>query len=146
MYYDLLGSVGYQLTAASRVNERNIERTLEEFGLTRISWIALVAVGDNSLSQPSRIADFLGIDRPVVSRALRSLETNGLINRSHTNSDGRRVFVQVTAAGTETLRSAAPKIRACNEALVQSLAPAEREILLQLMLKVNTGRPKLRSI
>ncbi len=146
MIYDLLGSVGYQLTTATRVNEREIDRVLAERGLTRMMWGVLVALGANSLSQPSRIADFMGVDRPTVSRALGQLEKAGFVERSSTSYDGRQITVAVTKAGMETLRAAAPEVRNCNERFLSSLTPEEQLSLAQILMKLNADRPSLKGI
>ena len=146
MIYDLTGSVGYLLTTLSRANERQIEDTLVKFGLTRMTWVALVAVGANSLSQPSRIADFLGVDRPTVSRALTSLEKSGLVKRLHTGADARRVSVQITRQGLEHLTQLAPLVRACNEALVAKMSEKDRTALTDLLTQLSATRPSISSL
>ncbi len=146
MIYDLLGSTGYQLTLASRVNEREIEQVLSEHGLSRIMWGVLVAVGSNSLSQPSRIADFMGVDRPTVSRALGSLEKAGFVERTAARSDGRQISAQITKAGMEHLRAAAPEIAAVNVRYLSALTPEEQAMLKDMLQKLTSGRPKLKGI
>lgn len=146
MIYDLQSSVGYQLTVASRTNERNIEAVLEEFGLSRVAWVTLVAVGSHSLSQPSRIAEFLGVDRPTVSRALTALEKHDLVERVHAGSDARRVVVQITRNGDHVLSKAVPMVRACNDALTKPLSDYERATLYRLLAQINASRPSLSRI
>jgi MarR family transcriptional regulator for hemolysin len=75
-------SLGYQLSLASRLQERRMDEGLRGIGLTRTTWCVLLAVGNEALTQPSEIAAFVGIDRTATSRALRQMEEAGLIDRS----------------------------------------------------------------
>ena len=44
--YRLQQSLGYQLSVASRLQERRLDDGLKELGLTRITWCVLLAVGN----------------------------------------------------------------------------------------------------
>ena len=137
MIYDLESSTGYQLTLAARSTERSLDGLLEEYALTRLTWVALVSVGSLSLSQPSRIADFMGLDRPKISRALGALEELGLIERSYSSSDARRVSVDVTRQGLDLLGELAPRVSARINHVLGALSDAERAELRRLLRKVN---------
>ena len=146
MYYGLQTSIGFQLTLAARVNERSVEAVLAEHGLTRILWTALVAIGLNSMSRPSNIAEFLGVDRPTVSRALTKLEELGLVERSSNPTDGRQISVHATKSGTDLIHTAAPKVQASVERFLSRLTTEERNELAQILGKLNSGRPSLRTL
>ena len=93
MKYRLNDSLGYRLSRVARIQERS----LRMLGLTRTTWCVLLAVGNEGLSQPSDIAEFIGIDRTATSRALRQMEAGGLIVRAAGDRDGRTRRVRLTA-------------------------------------------------
>ena len=79
MTYRLHNSLGYRLSRVARIQERRLDLGLRRIGLTRTTWCVLLAVGNEGLSQPSDIAEFIGIDRTATSRALRQMEADDLI-------------------------------------------------------------------
>ena len=146
MFYGLQSSIGFQLTLAARVNERSIEGVLAEHGLTRITWTVLVAIGMNSITRPSSIAEFLGVDRPTVSRALAALEKDGLVERSGNLSDARQISVQLTRVGNERMHEVAPQVQASVERFLSRLTPDERKDLSEILQKLNSERPTLKTL
>lgn len=147
MNHDLYKSVGFQISTLSRTLERKFDLLLAEYELTRITWVVLVAIGANSLSQPSRIADHLKIDRPAVSRAIAVLEELGLIVRQKSApGDARRVLVQATRAGHAELEILVPKTRALNEDFLSVLNDQEKLEFLRLLTALSAERPTLRHL
>ena len=72
---------GSEIAEKSQEQERRLDEGLRSLGLTRTTWCILLAVGNEDLSQPSEIAEFVGVDRTATSRALRAMEEGGLISR-----------------------------------------------------------------
>ncbi|MEM7723830.1 MAG: MarR family transcriptional regulator [Pseudomonadota bacterium] len=97
--------------------ERRVDEGLKRHGLTRIGWCILLAVEDEGKTNPSDIADFVGIDRTATSRALKHLEASGLIQRTMGREDRRMTHVALTETGRRHLRASVPL---CIEALAQS--------------------------
>ncbi len=137
--YRLHQSLGYQLSLTARVMERGFEESLREIGLSRISWCVLLAVGVEGLSKPSEIADFIGIDRTATSRALRSMEAEGMIARCCGKRDRRTKRVSLTARGCELLETAEPMARRNAARFAQKLTPEERALLTGLLKRLREG-------
>ncbi|OWU82894.1 transcriptional regulator [Oceanicola sp. 22II-s10i] len=137
--YRLHDSLGYRLSIASRQQERRLDDSLRGLGLTRITWCVLLAVGNEGLTQPSDIADFVGIDRTATSRALRQMEAAGLVARDTGDGDRRTRRVQLTAAGTTALTEGTPLARANGAALAARLSDAEHAQLKSLLDKLVQG-------
>ncbi len=136
--YDLHAALGYQLTLAARHVERRFERDLQGLGLTRISWCVALAVGGHGLDHPSDIAGFVGVDRSAVSRALRILQRDGLVERRRGTADGRTRSVRLTEAGLARLRQANALAEAARERSEARLDPGERSALLTILAKLQT--------
>lgn len=137
--YRLHASLGYQLSLAARLQERRLENSLKSLGLTRITWCILLAIGNENLHQPSDIAGFVGIDRTATSRALRRMETNGLIERGSGPRDGRTRAAGLTDHGRKLLARGTPLAQENNDVLVASLSAVERRTLADLLKRTHAG-------
>lgn len=141
--YRLHASLLYQLTLTSRLQERRLDEGLRALGLTRIAWCALLAVENEGLSQPSEIAEFIGIDRTAMSRTLRKMEAAGLVERRVARGpDKRRTAVALTAAGRAILWRATPVAEENAAHFLSKLSPEEAEALRRILADLRTGEPR----
>lgn len=134
--YRLHNSLGYHLSIAARLQERRLDDQLRALGLTRTTWCILLAVGNEMLTQPSDIADFVGIDRTATSRALRQMEEAGLLARSSGTADRRTRRVVLTDPGRAAIHAATPFARENADIMAARLAPGEEAVLKQLLAKL----------
>ncbi len=146
MTYRLHSSLGYHLSRAARVQERRLDEGLRPLGLTRTTWCILLAVGSEGLSQPSDIAEFVGIDRTATSRALRGMDAAGLIARRSGNGDGRTTEVSLTALGNKMLRRGTPAAEDNNAVMEARLSPGETEELKRLLTRLIRGEAALKTL
>lgn len=137
--YRLHQSLGYQMSLTSRLLERQFEDRLKPLGLTRITWCILLAVEIEALLNPSDIARFVGIDRTATSRALRQMETAGMIARGVGKEDGRTTLVALTDLGRELVTTTVPMARANAQHWQNKLSRAEADELCRLMAKLRMG-------
>jgi DNA-binding MarR family transcriptional regulator len=137
--YGLHDSIGFQATFAARLVERRVEEALRNFGLTRIGWCILLAVAEEGLKNPSDIAAFVGIDRTATSRALRALESEGLISRAIGREDRRMTEVSMTDAGYDRMIQAVPVCSENMEHFNAKLSVEERAELKRLLGKLCEG-------
>lgn len=142
--YALHDSLGYQLTLLSRIHERRFESALAPLGLTRVKWCVLLAIGQEGHQSPSDIAQFIGIDRTATSRALRALETDGLLERSGGagNGDGRRRRVTLTAKGATRLAAATEAARDSARHLADKLSWYQRDTLKDIISTLMEGEQR----
>jgi MarR family transcriptional regulator, transcriptional regulator for hemolysin len=145
MTYRLHASLGYHLTRAARVQERRLEDGLRGLGLTRTTWCILLGLGNEGLTQPSEIAQFVGIDRTATSRALRGMEADGLISRAAGDGDGRTTEVRLTDLGRARLALGTPMAEANNAVMHARLTPAEVEDLKRLLARLTEGEALLKT-
>jgi len=137
--YRLHDSIGYHATLAARLVERRVEEGLRTFGLTRIGWCILLAVAEEGLKNPSDIASFVGIDRTATSRALRALESEGLISRAIGQQDRRTTEVTMTDAGYDRMIEAVPICTENMRHFNAKLTEPERVELKRLLGKLCDG-------
>lgn len=134
--YRLHHSVAYLLSVTSRQQERRLEDNLKELGLTRITWCVLLAVGNEKLVHPSKIADFVGIDRTAMSRALRQMEAAGMVARTSGEDDRRMTAVQLTPKGVELLQQGTPSAVGNNAVIEECLTQTELAELRKILHKL----------
>ena len=137
--YRLHQSLGYQMSLTTRLQERRFEDQLKTLGLTRITWCILLAVEIEALLNPSDIAGFVGIDRTATSRALRQMETAGMIARGVGKEDGRTTLVALTDMGRDLQSRATPMARDNAQYWQGKLNSDEAQELRRLLSKMRHG-------
>lgn len=137
--YRLHHSLGYHLSLASRLQERRLDDALKTLEMTRTTWCVLLAVGNEGLTQPSDIATFVGIDRTATSRALRHMESSGLVARSSGEGDKRTRHVELTEKGCDTIAAATPFAQNNADIMAERLTKDEHEELIRLLTKLSQG-------
>lgn len=103
----------------------------------------------------SALAQHLGMNRPAMSQALKSLEERGWISRRRDLGDGRSVQLRLTEAGGRLLRSTVGRvsgtldrsIRALSDTELRAAAVGLSAVARQLRQTApqRRGRPKLNS-
>jgi DNA-binding MarR family transcriptional regulator len=137
--YDLHSGLGYQLAIAARTNNAGFDESLSALGLTRQTWCVLVAVGEQQITTPSAIADYIGIIRPAASRTLKQMDENGLLKRSAGDIDKRSTTVALTERGIDLLRKSMPVALKTREHIDAALSPTEQSQLSNLLAKLTAS-------
>lgn len=137
--YTLHDSLGYWLSVTARLQERRLDERLRDLGLTRITWCILVGLANEKLTQPSELAQFVGIDRTATSRALRQLEQAGLLSRSSGTGDRRTRQISLTENGRAAVRSAIPFARENSAIMAERLGPENVGALLDMLRRLAAG-------
>lgn len=137
--YRLHASLGYNLSLAARIQERRLDDPLKSLGLTRTTWCVLLAVGIEQMSQPSDIAKFIGIDRTATSRALRQMESAGLLTRKTGQGDRRTTRVTLTDLGQDLIARGTPFAAQNNAQMRAKLSDDEFKVLMALLSKLTAG-------
>ena len=117
----------------ARLLARRITQTLEQdlagtgLSLAQLGLMAqIAAAADDTLGS---LVNRTGLDPSTLSRNLRALETQGLVEIAMVESDLRRRAVWLTEAGARRLENAIPLWRASNEKLAQRIS---KELVFRL--------------
>lgn len=86
-----------------------------------------------------RLAETLGIDRNNMSLMVERLHAMGLIERRVSATDRRARALMPTRDGKDLWRRLIPKTRAANERILAPLSPAERDLFLDLLIRLIEG-------
>jgi DNA-binding MarR family transcriptional regulator len=111
-----------------------------ELGLTWADFMVLAIT--NALDAPSQeaIHDRVGVDRGSLSRLVRDLEDEGLIERHRGRTDGRRVLCLATQSGAAAAAEAAGAVDEASRTALRSLHAKERARLQVLMARAIGAR------
>lgn len=103
-------NLGYLLWQTTMLWQRQMNRALDEIGLTHTQFVILMALAwllktSEEVTQ-KEIADHSNTDRMMVSKILRTLQKNKLIERKEHKTDTRAKCVFLTQTGIEVLQKA----------------------------------------
>ncbi|MGC0312558.1 MarR family winged helix-turn-helix transcriptional regulator [Kitasatospora acidiphila] len=113
------------------------EHWLVGFDLQKHEYDTLHALaGRRGEARPSELADDLAIAPASVTGRLETLERRGLIVRTQSTADRRRVDVELTEAGWQAWREAIGGVGREEHRLLGALTPQERRQLSDLLRRV----------
>jgi len=106
----LKDNLGYLLWQTTMLWQRQMNRILDEINLTHTQFVILASVGwlsmrNDNVNQKD-IAEDSKTDRMMVSKILRTLQKNGLIDRNEHETDTRAKCVLLTEKGKDVLQNA----------------------------------------
>jgi DNA-binding MarR family transcriptional regulator len=125
----LLAQIGRR--ARGRLAARLAERELRLWHLS-----VLAALADFGPHAQRELAKRLGIDASDLVRLLDELSRTGLVERTRSAADRRRMQVAITPAGRTTLAELHAEAAAVRDEALAPLSAAEREQLHGLLLRV----------
>ncbi|WP_306735514.1 MarR family winged helix-turn-helix transcriptional regulator [Marimonas arenosa] len=135
----LRGFLGYHIKRAMAVLQADLNKVLKPFGLRMVTYSALVTIVDNPGLRQAQLADALAIERPNLVVILDELEGAGLITRDKVPSDRRAYALNPTLKGRRLAEQATAANRADEARLLQGLAPADRNRVIEVMNQIEHG-------
>jgi DNA-binding MarR family transcriptional regulator len=99
--------VCYNIRKAARLITQLYDATLEPSGLLGTQFVLLSAIGRMGAATVTRLGQKMGMDRTTVTRNLRPLERDGLIEMD-AGLDRRTHIVRLTERGRQAIKDALP--------------------------------------
>lgn len=112
---------------------------LDGQGITALEYGVLAWLQDEPGVDQNALAARMGIDRTTAGMLVSSLEERGFVDRRTNPLDRRARLLRLTDTGIGQRERLRPGVRDCQARLLSVLAPAERETLLDLLLRVVTA-------
>jgi DNA-binding MarR family transcriptional regulator len=113
-----------------------IASVLEEAGLVQLEYALLVFVDDVPGISQQLLSEALGIDRNNVSLIVDKLEARGLLKRVVNGADRRARELTITPEGKKLWRGYRVRIRQANDRILSPLKPDEKELFLDMLVRV----------
>jgi DNA-binding MarR family transcriptional regulator len=134
--------VGYAATRASVELKKSFSKHLGPLHLKAVEFSILVLVASNEQVNQKQLGQALDVSPPNLAVTLDRMVERGWVERVRSTEDRRSQIVVLTDKGRQ-LQERAEKIgKTMENETLQILSPAERLLLLELLLKVSRARSR----
>jgi DNA-binding MarR family transcriptional regulator len=131
-------SVGYLVKRAHSLMLDIMEPVIEQRGFSFIQYVVLSALRDGIAVNPKAICLQFRHDSGALTRIIDQLAERGLLERVRRDRDRRKVELQLTPAGRETIESLIPLVVDKLNEVLAGFSKTEVQELLRLLVKLNT--------
>ncbi len=113
-----------------------VAEALSKDDLTPLQYAVMAYLNREPDIDQNGLSARLGVDRNNTSLLAEQLEANGMISRRVNGADRRARLLRLTPRGKKLYDRLQPGVFAAQEGLLVQLAPKERELLLDLLVRV----------
>jgi DNA-binding MarR family transcriptional regulator len=107
--------------------------------VAQLEYGSLVFLAIEPGADQRRLSEWLGVDPSKTSLIVDRIHSMGLIERRISEADRRARELFLTAKGETVWRRIYPKTKAANARVMSPLSPAEREVFLDLLIRIIEG-------
>jgi DNA-binding MarR family transcriptional regulator len=132
--------VGYAATRASITMRRVFVRHLGPLDLKIVEFSILMLVVANPRINQKRLGAALDISAPNMAVTLDRMVERGWVERVRSTQDRRAQQIHLTPQGAELVQRAEKIASTMENAALRVLSPAERALLIELLMKVAGGK------
>ncbi len=127
----------YRLSIASNKASGVIARAYQSrFALSIPEWRIIAVLGETQPLTAQALCEATAMDKVGVSRALRALDSRGLVRRTRRVRDRRAADVSLTVEGRSIYDEVAPLAIAYERALLADFSKDERATLMALLQRL----------
>ena len=137
--------VGYAASRASIELKKAFASHMAPLQLKAVEFSILALVASNPGVNQKRIAQTLDISAPNMAITLDRLVERGWVERVRSTCDRRAQQIHLTPKGRELEKRAGEIALAMEAEPLRMLSAAERALLIELLLKVATGKARART-
>jgi DNA-binding MarR family transcriptional regulator len=131
-------SIGYLVKRAHSLMLDIMEPVIEQRGFSWIQYVVMSALRDGIAVNPKVICTQYRHDSGALTRIIDQLAERGLLERVRRDRDRRKVELQLTPAGRETIESIIPSVIDKLNEVLSDISKTEVQELLRLLVKLNT--------
>jgi DNA-binding MarR family transcriptional regulator len=133
--------IGYQLVQAGIVTGANFMRAVgKPHKLRPVEFTILQLIRETPHISPTTLAKTLAMTTPSMTAWLDKLSKRKLLIREKSVSDGRGQKLALTAPGSALVEDVLAVLLESEAKLLAHLSLGEREILLEILLKITTEK------
>ncbi len=122
---------------AEGISTRLAKTYTEQYQLTITEWRILLQLAEHQSLHAAQIVENTSMEKSKISRALSSMEADGMVRREVDDEDNRRQRLALSDYGWEIYRQIAPSVLDWEKQLIEGLEVAEYRDLLFLLEKLN---------
>jgi len=131
-------SIGYLVKRAHSLMLDIMEPVIEQRGFSFVQYIVMSSLRDGIAVNPKTICSQFRHDSGALTRIIDQLAERGLLERVRRDRDRRKVELQLTPAGRETIESIIPLVVEKLNEVLTDFSKAEVRELLRMLVKLNT--------
>ena len=131
-------SIGYLVKRAHSLMLDIMEPVITQRGFSFVQYVVMSALRDGIAMNPKVICTQFRHDSGALTRIIDQLAERGLLERVRRDRDRRKVELQLTPAGRETIESISPLVVDKLNEVLTDFSKAEVQELLRLLVKLNT--------
>jgi DNA-binding MarR family transcriptional regulator len=131
-------AIGYLVKRAHSMMLDIMEPVFEARGFTFIQYVIMSWLRDGIAVNPKDICALYRHDSGALTRVIDQLAERGLVERVRRDRDRRKVELQLTPAGRETIESLVPLVVEKLNAALAEFSSEEVTELQRLLIKLNT--------
>lgn len=138
-------SIGFLIWKMTTLWQRKLILVLKKFGITQTQFAILASLrwfqDKEKLATQTNLVEHTKIDKMTLSKAIRKLELNGLVERSSSVLDARNTNVQLTTEGESLIVKAIFAVENTDDDFFSCLTESQLKhykSLTSLLIKSNT--------
>lgn len=132
--------VGYAATRASITMKRVFALNFEPLELKVVEFSILMLVAANPQVNQKQLGEALDISAPNMAVTLDRLVERGWVERVRSTKDRRAMHIHLTPQGVALVARAEAIAATMEGPALRALSAAERALLIELLMKVATGK------
>lgn len=132
----LQAQMTFRFSVLSKLLDRQMTEIAAKFGLSLIGYRTLATINAFEEATAADLVRYTGYDKAAISRSIKDLTANTLIDVRTDPHHGRRKILTVTPSGTDLIASAAPFVDARRENLSAQLTGDEEAVFLRAIEKL----------
>jgi DNA-binding MarR family transcriptional regulator len=136
--YRAQNGIGYLIKRAHSLMLDVLEPVLEKHGFTFVQYVILSWLRDDIALNPKDICFQFRHNSGALTRVIDQLAARGLLERIRRDRDRRKVELQLTAGGRETIEILIPLVVQKLNLALADFSSAEVQEFLRLLIKLNT--------
>jgi DNA-binding MarR family transcriptional regulator len=136
--YRAQNGIGYLIKRAHSLMLDVLEPVLEKHGFTFVQYVILSWLRDGIALNPKDICFQFRHNSGALTRVIDQLAARGLLERIRRDRDRRKVELQLTAGGRETIEILIPLVVQKLNLALEDFSSAEVQEFLRLLIKLNT--------
>jgi len=141
----LMHLAGYAASRAAIVLRKAFARHMAPLDLKVVEFTIGVLVASNTEVNQKQLCQALDVSAPNMAVTLDRMAERGWIERVRSTQDRRNQIIHLTPVGRELVQRAEKISATMEQGTLRMLSPAERAMLIELMLKVGLGKPGKRA-